>query len=55
MGEIADDIVDGLCCELCNSYFEQEHGYPVVCKECWKDLSEENKKKHQKSIRKVLG
>lgn len=42
MGEIADDIIDGICCALCGCYFTEddetlyEHGYPVVCKDCWK-------------------
>ena len=42
MGEIADDMINGACCLLCGIYFEKEHGYPVVCKECAKgeDLEE---------------
>ena len=48
MGEIADSMINGECCSLCGQYFadpdskpEQiyEHGYPVVCKECWSDLT----------------
>ena len=44
MGEIADDIIDGACCALCGEYFVTkrqgniqgfEHGYPVVCEDCW--------------------
>jgi len=35
MGEIADDMLSGLCCSLCGIYFEDEHGYPVVCEDCW--------------------
>jgi hypothetical protein len=38
MGQISDDIVDGLCCNFCGQYFEDEHGYPVVCGECWDEL-----------------
>ena len=26
---IAEDIIDGWCCQLCGVYFEEEHGYPV--------------------------
>ncbi|KKK83057.1 hypothetical protein LCGC14_2797180 [marine sediment metagenome] len=37
MGEIADDIIDGLCCAICGVYFEEEHGYPVACSECKDD------------------
>lgn len=35
MGEIADDMIDGLSCSLCGIYFVEEHGYPVVCTDCW--------------------
>lgn len=35
MGEIADDMIDGACCSLCNVYFIEEHGYPVVCSSCF--------------------
>lgn len=47
MGQIADDMIDGLCCSLCGVYFVQEHGYPVVCKHCWKELSKKEKKMYQ--------
>lgn len=36
MGDVADDIVDGACCEDCNTYFVAEHGHPVLCVECWR-------------------
>ena len=35
MGEIADDMIEGACCSLCGEYFEEEHGYPVACEDCW--------------------
>lgn len=50
MGEIADQIINGECCELCMTYFDKAHGYPVACPSCWSELSPEDKKKHQKSI-----
>lgn len=43
MGEIADDIISGLCCALCGQYFIDkdnniyEHGYPVACNDCYED------------------
>lgn len=37
MGEIANDMIDGGSCSWCGTYFEEEHGYPVVCKSCSKD------------------
>lgn len=45
MSEIADDMVNGLCCSECGVYFFQngktvEHGYPVLCHDCHSDGSE---------------
>lgn len=47
MGQIADDMIDGHCCSLCGLYFVKKHGYPVVCKDCWKELSKKEKKMYQ--------
>ncbi|HUS89756.1 MAG TPA: hypothetical protein VMW91_10450 [Desulfosporosinus sp.] len=47
MGQIAEDMIDGTCCQWCGMYFDDgsdnlpTHGYPVVCKECGKDYSDE--------------
>ena len=64
MGQISDDVVDGLVCQLCLCFFKKdeldekpgepspqlfEHGYPVVCWECWKDLTNKEKKEYQKA------
>lgn len=35
MGEISDDMLDGLCCSHCGTYFESEHWYPVLCVNCY--------------------
>jgi hypothetical protein len=52
MGEIADQMIDGKVCELCLMPFQKnyEHGYPVVCHECWDGLTDEEKKSHQKAL-----
>lgn len=47
MDDVASDIVSGLCCELCSSYYERQHGYPVVCRACWSTLTDSEKKNHQ--------
>lgn len=56
MGQIANDMINGTCCELCGCYFEDPkedkiftHGYPAVCWDCWSDLSKEEKENHQKA------
>jgi hypothetical protein len=36
MGDMADDIISGASCSWCGVYFKEEHGYPVVCKDCAK-------------------
>lgn len=38
MGEIAQDYYEGACCHDCMHYFEEDHGYPVLCKECWDEM-----------------
>lgn len=35
MGSIADDIEVGKQCSECGVMFEKEHGYPVVCTDCF--------------------
>jgi hypothetical protein len=57
MGEIADDMIDGTSCELCGCYFinpknentTYTHGYPVVCWDCWNELTSYDKQFHRKS------
>jgi hypothetical protein len=41
MGEIADDVISGHCCSWCGVYFEDEHGYPVVCHFCSKGCTQD--------------
>ena len=40
MGEIAEDVIRGFGCSGCGVYFEREHGYPVLCEDCWQEASE---------------
>ena len=47
MGEIADDIIDGIFCEWCGEYIGDAVGYPRKCFDCQKEAYEENKKKHE--------
>jgi len=55
MGEIADDIVDGKMCQLCGCFFVDEknslytHGFPVVCWDCWQELSKEEKQDYARA------
>ena len=49
-------MLDGSCCELCGQYFKHPykkgiytHKYPVVCWECWDDLSEDERKDYQRA------
>jgi len=34
MGDLADDIVDGLCCQYCGQYFVEAYGSPWTCNDC---------------------
>lgn len=55
MGEIADDTINGACCELCGQYFQDEHGklvkhgVPVVCRDCYYDLTDAERKMYTKA------
>ena len=41
MGELADDMTNGYSCSWCGVYFEKEHGYPVLCEDCFRDAEKE--------------
>lgn len=50
MGEIAQDYLEGRCCSGCAHYFdfpddpiwEDGHGYPVMCEECWEEYPKQD-------------
>lgn len=52
MGDIADDVIDGSACSGCGQYFQDPknkdaiytHGYPVLCKDCWKEWTPKERK-----------
>ena len=44
---IAQDMIDGFCCQLCGVYFEEEHGYPVLCEDCYNNLTDKEKEDYQ--------
>jgi len=39
MGDLTDDVVEGLACSLCGVYFVKPHGFPVLCGNCWADAT----------------
>lgn len=49
MGDIADDIIEGFQCSCCGICFEDAHGYPVVCRGCWNDMSPKEREDYQKA------
>lgn len=49
MGEIANDMITGRCCSDCGSYFESEHGYPVLCEICWDESTTKERRGYSKS------
>jgi len=32
---VANDIISGFCCSHCGVYFEDPHGHPVLCADCY--------------------
>jgi len=58
MGEIADDMVEGFACTWCGVYFEQSHGYPVVCTSCfdgWRQEKQIGWKRGKKRLLEQMG
>jgi len=71
MGEAADEIIDGNVCELCGATFIKlgnthagtpadpyeyyEHGYPVVCRPCWRTLPTDERRQHQRATAATMG
>lgn len=54
MGQIADDMVNGLMCSGCGVCFEKEHGYPVLCASCLKATPKAQRIGCQRAIHKEL-
>ena len=50
MGDVADDMVEGLCCSHCGTYFTEEHGYPVLCQDCYNDETEKERAGIQEAL-----
>jgi hypothetical protein len=42
MGDIADDILDGIYCEMCGEYLGDACGYPRTCNACSELLGDED-------------
>lgn len=55
MGDAADDIIEGRTCSTCGEFFEGEHGYPVVCKQCWREMTPRERKQYQRANYPTLG
>lgn len=41
MGEVSDLKISGEMCNHCGVMFIEEHGHPVLCKDCFKDDKDE--------------
>lgn len=56
MGQVAEDMVDGTCCDSCGCYFRDAkdklytHEHPATCWDCWADLTDEEKEHHTKAV-----
>jgi len=55
MGECAYDIISGLCCSHCGIYFADEHGYPVLCKDCFAAETKRERAGLQRATKPELG
>lgn len=56
MGQVADDMINGLCCQLCGEYMPDfiEVGYPRTCCSCAPPVSLESFKKQKKEERREI-
>ena len=54
MGQAAEDLIEGFVCSWCGIYFEQSHGYPVLCSHCYRK-QKDKKNGLQKATEKELG
>jgi hypothetical protein len=58
MGEMTEDILNGISCSICGMYFIDpkdsselyEHGYPVVCWDCWNEMNKKNRLNFQRAL-----
>lgn len=48
MGDAADDLLDGSCCESCGDWMGEAIGYPRNCEGCKADAKKEQKKQAAK-------
>jgi len=37
MAQNANDMINGTSCTFCGVFFKKQHGYPVVCTDCFDD------------------
>ena len=44
-GQVADDMLEGFMCSNCGIYFDEPHGFPVLCDGCWKTAEKEGRVK----------
>ena len=54
MGDIADDLIEGACCSYCSSYFENDHGYPVLCHSCWNKATKKEREGYQEALEREM-
>lgn len=52
MGDTTTDIIEGYCCQWCNTYFDEPKGYPTLCRECESELNPKQKKKYKQNQQK---
>jgi hypothetical protein len=50
---IAEEMTEGLICSHCNCFFTEAHGYPVICKPCFKQWQRENNWAGKKALLKM--
>ena len=54
MSELTNDILTEFQCSGCGVCFEGEHGFPVLCHECWRRFTPPQRRAYQRATEKEL-
>jgi len=54
MSEMSDELLEGACCSHCGIYFDDIHGYPVLCHSCYDSETKAERAGLQRATEKEL-
>jgi len=59
MGEVVNMMISGILCCQCGAYLhedvmEQELGFPVICEDCFEELSAKEKEEYKDRVETIF-